>query len=193
MGCGGDSGSSGSACDISGCGGDIKGTWDVTSICVSAANLSVPSTGIAACDAVARAAVSTAKVVPMPMMITFTDTDYTLSGTAEFQFQFVYTKECLSAQGGSGATQATCNALQMGLGNAGLMGTCTLSGETCACNATETMPVNEHQTFQIQGTKLVSTNESAPFCVMGDTAQFSSSNSQIGGSFSLKRAAAQTP
>ena len=189
--CGGDS-SSGSACDISGCGGDIKGTWDVTSICVSAAGLSTPSTGVAACDAVARAATDTAKVVPMPMTVTFTDTDYTLSGIAEFQFRFVYTKACLTAQG-SGASQSTCDAVQSAFGSSGLTGTCMLSGETCACNATLTMPVNENATYHVDGTKLVRANDSAPFCVMGDTAQFSSSNSQLGGSFSLKRAAAQTP
>jgi hypothetical protein len=192
--CGGDSSNGGgSACDISGCGGDIKGTWDVTSICVSVAGLSTPSTGVAACDAVARAATDNAKVVPMPMTVTFTDTDYTLSGTAEFQFQFVYTKACLTAQGGGGASQSTCDALQSGLGSSGLTGTCTLSGEACACNATLTMPVNEHTAYHVDGTKLVSANESSPFCVKGDTAQFSSSNSQLGGSFSLKRAAAQTP
>jgi hypothetical protein len=186
--CGGDSSSASNRCGISGCGGDIKGTWDVTAICVSASGLMIQSSGVAACDAVGRAAADNAKVNPMPMTITFTDTEYTLSGTAQFEFQFVYTKACLTAQGGSGATQATCNALQMGLGNNGLNGTCMLSGETCVCNVTETMAVNEQQTYHVDGTNLVTSNESSPFCVKGDTAQFSSANSQIGGSFSLKRA-----
>jgi hypothetical protein len=193
-GCGGDSSGAGAnACGIAGCGGDIKGTWDVTAICVSTSSLAIQPSGVAACDAVANEAVKNAKVNPMPMMITFTDTDYTLSGTAQFEFNFVYTKACLTAQGGSGATQATCNALQMGLSNNGLTGTCMLSGETCACNVTQSMAVNEQTTYHVDGTKLVTSNESSPFCVKGDTAQFSSANSQIGGAFSLKRAAAQTP
>jgi hypothetical protein len=190
--CGGDS-SGGNACGISGCGGDIKGTWDVTGICITTSKLTDPSTGIAACDAVARAAVNTAKVAPMNMTITFTGTDYTLSGTAQLQFDFVYTKECLNAQGGSGASQATCNALQMGFGNSGLTGTCMLSSESCVCDATEDMPLSEHNTYSVDGTNIVEGSEHSPFCVKGDVAQFSSSNGQLGGSFSLKRAAAQTP
>jgi hypothetical protein len=190
--CGGDS-SSANACGISGCGGDIKGTWDVTAVCVSTSGISIQSSGVAACDAVGQEAAKNAKVNPMPMMITFTDTDYTLSGTAQFEFKFVYTKACLTAQGGGGATQSICNALQMGLTNNGLTGTCMLSGETCVCDVTQNMAVNQQETYHVDGTKLVTAKESSPFCVMGDTAQFSSSNSQIGGSFSLKRAAAQTP
>src|SRR5690348_4544017 len=68
--CGGDS-SSANACGISGCGGDIKGTWDVTAVCVSASSISIQSSGVAACDAVGQEALKNAKVNPMPMMITF--------------------------------------------------------------------------------------------------------------------------
>ncbi|HVW28782.1 MAG TPA: hypothetical protein VHC69_25625 [Polyangiaceae bacterium] len=192
--CGGDSSGSGAnACGISGCGGDIEGTWDVTSICVDASSLAIPSTGVAACDAVAKAASNTAKAVPMSMSIGFTDTNYTMTGTLLIQFDFVFTKDCLTAQGGSGASQGTCNALQMGLTNQGLMGTCMLSGDTCACNATKTTPVSVNETYKVEGTQLTLGTDSGPYCVMGDTARFESSNTQIGGSFSLKRAAAQTP
>lgn len=195
-GCGGDSGSSGpNACAITGCGGDIKGTWDITAVCAQVSSSSLPSTGVAACDAVARSAVETAQVTPMNAQITFTDTGYMETGTAELKFHYVYTKACLTAQGGSGASEGACNAIQSASMGQGLNATCQLAGETCVCDASETISMSESGTYSVQGTSLSmgmlqGASDTSPFCVKGDTAEISSGNAMFSGRMSLKKAAA---
>jgi hypothetical protein len=185
-GCGGDSG--GGACGISGCGGDIKGTWDLTGMCAKLSGKTT-STGVAACDAVAQHALDTAKVVPMSMQVVFMDDTYSMSGNLEVAFDYVYTSACLTAQGGPGASEATCSDVQTALMNIGQPSTCSVSGDTCVCSATESMPVSETGPYRVDGTKLVMGTEmqSEPFCVQGDTARISAAASGISGSMTLKR------
>jgi hypothetical protein len=184
FGCGGDSGGAG-ACGISGCGGDIKGTWDIEALCIRVSSKAF-STGIAACDAAAQAAVASAKVTSMAQ-ITFTDTTYTMTGTVGLDAHYVFTNACLTAGGGSSASAATCNSLQTNLTNTGQVGTCSLSGETCVCDSTQSIPLSDSGSYSVDGTNLVMGSERDPFCVQGDTAQISAAGAGIDGSMSLAR------
>ena len=75
----------------------------------------------------------------------------------------------------------------MGLGNEGLTGTCTLSGDTCACGVTKMVPISDNETYKVDGTQLTVGTDTGPYCVMGDTAQFKSSNAQMSFSFCLRK------
>ncbi|HEX4340015.1 MAG TPA: hypothetical protein VH062_29105 [Polyangiaceae bacterium] len=185
FGCGGDTGSSGGSCGISGCGGDIKGTWDVTEMCSS-----VPAPAVmvpAACQDAVKEAVASAKTVPMGLQLNFSDNVYTVTGSLEVQIHLVYTKACLSAQGAT-ASDATCGQLATGMSSGGLMATCSLAGDTCACDATEGTPLTVNEPYTVNGTTLaLGSSSGGPFCVTGDTAKIGGTSGSFEGSMTLKR------
>lgn len=186
-GCGGDAGddAGAGACGISGCGGDLKGTWAVTSLCAHAPGPVM--TGVPACDAVAKDAVNSTKFVPMGLQIVFDDTTYTQTGSTRAEFTYVYTNACLSAQSGLTASADTCAEVQMNLNNAGQSGTCRFSADTCVCDMSEVFPASESGTYSIEGTTLVTGSDKTPFCVHGDAAEMAASSSSFSGSMSLER------
>jgi hypothetical protein len=187
QGCGGDATDAGGAgaCSISGCGGDIEGTWEVTSMC---AHLPVPvMSGVPACDAVGKDAVNSTKFAPMGMQIVFDDTTYTQSGTVKAEFTYVFTNACLSAQSGLTASADTCAEVQMNLNNAGQSGACRFSADTCVCDMSEVFPASESGPYSVAGTSLVTGSDKTPFCVHGDAAEMAANNSSFSGSMSLER------
>ena len=184
--CGGDANADGAgACSIKGCGGDIKGTWAVKSLC--AHSPAPPSTGVSACDAVAKDAVNSTRFESMDMQIVFTDTDYTQSGSVKADFTYVYTEACLGAQSGLAPSDETCAEVEKNLNGAGQDGTCRFSANTCVCDMSKVFPVSETGTYSVEGTNLVTDGTKAPFCVHGNTAEFANSNSMFSGSMSLER------
>src|SRR5262245_6463346 len=110
------------ACVVSGCGGDIEGTWDVTAMCVQLTGQVV--TGLAACDAASKKAFDSARVVPVRAQLVFADGSYTQSGTARAELQYTYTNECLLAQSGVTASVETCDEIETNLTNAGQTAAC---------------------------------------------------------------------
>jgi hypothetical protein len=184
--CGGDSGGSGGSCSISGCGGDIKGTWDVTAMCSNVSAAATPMTGIAACDAGLKAAIAGAKTIPMDLQLTFTDTTYSIAGNFQVAFHYTFTKECLAAQSVT-ASASTCSQIASSMSGSGINGTCAASGGACACDVTEAQPLNANEPYTVSGTMLTLGSSSGPYCVTGDTAQFSGGANGFSGALTLKR------
>jgi hypothetical protein len=186
-GCGGDSGGGGGgSCGISGCGGDIRGTWDVTDMCAQLTGQ--VNSGVAACDSVAKDALAGAKVVPVNMQVIATDTELTISGNVQAKLHYVYTNDCLTAQGASGASPEQCAAIQSTLMGAGQPGTCTQAGKTCVCDVTQDLPaISDMGTYTVDGTAIITGTERNPYCVKGDTAQVSVTQNGLSGSWTLKK------
>jgi hypothetical protein len=191
-GCGGDASGPGDGgvhgegmCSVSGCGGDIEGTWAVTSVCAHLPGAVM--TGLPACDTVGKDAVNSAKFAPMGLELAFTGMTYTQTGSVKATFTYAYTNACLTAQSGLTASVDTCAEVQMNLNNAGQAGTCRFSADTCVCDMDEVFPASDSGAYSVEGTALVMGSDKTPFCVHGDTAELATSNSSFSGSMSLER------
>lgn len=172
-------------CPVSGCGGDITGTWDVTGLCVHMT--SQVMTGIPECDAASKAAFESAKVVPASARIVFADASYTESGTARVTLHYVYTNTCLNQQSGLNASADTCNEVQTNLVGAGQPAECALKSETCACDLTQEIPLSQSGSYTVKGSVLSMDDELNPFCVHGDAAEVRKKIGGFSGSLTLSR------
>ena len=175
--CGGGSSSgdssSGGACTIAGCGGDLEGTWEITSMtCAKPPGNSM--TGVSGCDAVAGEALAGATIDPNGATITFSSGMYAVTGTVHSTLHETYTNDCLTAQQGDPASDATCAMVQSNLATAGFPAKCRFAAPTCVCDVTQDLGVNASGSYRVDGTTLVyDTDKGRAFCVMGDTAQVS--------------------
>src|SRR5262245_24717521 len=185
-GCGGDASKAGGAgaCDVSGCGGDIEGTWAVTSMC---GHPTAPiMTGVSACDESTKESAKTTRFVPMGLQVVFSDTGYTQSGNVKKEYTYVYTDACLGAQSGLAASVETCAEVETNLNGAGQAGTCKLRADTCVCHLSEVGPMSASGAYSVEGTDLVMGGTKTPFCVHGDEAELAAVTSSFSGRMSLE-------
>jgi hypothetical protein len=200
MACGGATSDGGGSCPkVTGCGGDVTGTWHVTSMCAKASAAAFESdggTGLPAdCSNALLAAINSAVTTPENASIQFTsDGHYAETGTVHLSYTATYTAACMRALGASTVDQALCsqvgaNASNQNLGSATIDAvTCTLSSGGCACNFSETDAFDQSGTFVTQGNELAfDSDQPAPYCVQGTTATLSSAAAGATGTLSLSR------
>jgi hypothetical protein len=129
-------------------------------------------------------------VNPNGTTVTFSNGSYSINGTEQLAAHYDFTNACLMAQGGSGASDATCASVQSSLASKGFSGTCRFSGAVCACDVTQNLAVTKSGTYRVSGTTLVFDQDKAgsPFCVQGTTAKASTpAGMDFSGSFNLTR------
>jgi hypothetical protein len=147
-------------------------------------------TRVSGCDAVAADALAGATLDPNGATMTFSNGTYTAAGTAHQKLHYTYSNDCLTAQQGDPASDATCATVQSNLDAAGFPATCRFATSTCVCDVTQDLAVDASGTYRVDGTKLVYDTEKSgsAFCVMGDTARVGvPSGFPVNGSVTISR------
>lgn len=169
--CGGESSSKGTAvCEaLSGCGGELEGTWVLDGFCpegdlgaLMMAHSEVP----AACSDMFRDV-----TMDFAGTVTFAAGTETVEGSSTTHVNALYTAACISAMAGQTITslnQQACDGAEQGAAANGGTATCALVGSACECEVTIVQSLQETQSYTIAGgTIAYSDGTSANYCVSG--------------------------
>jgi hypothetical protein len=172
-GCGGDSDDdgggdgSGERCEFEACGGDIVGTWEVDSACVTIDELPAPSDDPECQDFVRDYSAEVSGT------ITFTaDGTTATSLTNTISLDVAVTSACWEAMSGTELTSAYCDALEAQLlaGGEFSAAACSFTSGTCLCSlVVPPTTTNETGTYTVDGNELIDQDgEAAGYCVNDD-------------------------
>jgi hypothetical protein len=174
-GCSGSSGGSGgpAACTtFMACGGNLAGTWNVTTAC--GPGTMVTQTGfLSGCDASSL----TATIISASGALTFNaDMTYSSSVTEALSSNATIPKSCLPATTTCSAFETALKA-EMGVTSA----SCADGGTNCSCAIGQNIVATESGTYTTSGSTLTTTPTagtpaSAQYCVSGNQASFSGSD-----------------
>lgn len=194
--CGGETSGDGSAgCGTTtGCGGDVVGTWHVTSVCVEVAPTFVDTTNIPPeCLTSYQTALKTMTAQPQNLTIAMAaDGTYQETGSMTTSFTWVLDSRCFTAMGGS-LSASTCASLPSGLDPNGPAATCTFVTSVCRCTFTDTQTVSRTGTYRTSGTTLYTDENdpthtgSGPYCVKGTSMGYSETTSDATAAYELTR------
>jgi hypothetical protein len=189
--CGGgddDTGASSSSCGaVTGCGGELKGTWKVSALCadVSAMTFLSSDAGLPAeCNQTVIDALHTAKLEPVNAQVEFGTDQYAQSGNVRLNATYQFTQPCLQAIA-NGAPVSSSSCAMMGDLMGSDMGTftCSGSGASCRCQESQLIALNDSGSYRTDKSRIFFDNdtESGAYCVQGKTA--SVYVSALGGSY----------
>jgi hypothetical protein len=152
---------------VSPCGGDPTGTWNLTTGCVTGVGIKDAESGTSgACpgESVGITAVSVSGTVTFNSDMTYTFTALTSQGT----YSLSVPSSCLNG--------ASCSTVAGSLEESGVFESASCSGSSgCSCTALQTPIVDsESGTYTISGDTLTTvpgtgSTTTLPFCVMGST------------------------
>ena len=177
----GGAGNAGS-CGSSACGGDVVGTWTVSSACVDAATLTKLVLGpIASCPGASLSHITTA---PSGELTLNYDTSYTMSLTVNLSFTIEFPSNCFDAGGCQGGDPTFLKGLAGGA-TFPVNGSVTCGGTTaCSCNQDAPLHFTDQDGGVDTGLYTVVTmvpmpvvafepstfiGNSGPYCVQGNT------------------------
>ncbi len=162
--------------DYAPCGGDIVGSWRVTSICGDLA----PAEELSPCEGT-----TPTQTLDINGVYTFNaDGTATVEGTAHGTFDIEVSDEC-AAEGGATTAEQFCVLFELlaagGLGmDAGGMGEalpievdCNYADGVCVCHAEQDVVLDETSTYEVSGNEITITDAEgavteADFCIDGD-------------------------
>ncbi len=171
-------GSGGGTCkDFASCGGDIEGTWAVTSTCVSGdfvAYLNNAMSSGGTVPAVCKNMFQNA-TVDMTGTMTFAGGVLTSDTTSTIRFQAVITPACASNL--TGTTMSTmsasmCSTIESQMAGSFGTVTCSVKAGNCSCDIVETSTSSDDQDYVISGKQVVDpngNNDPMDYCVAGTT------------------------
>lgn len=168
VGCGDDdSNGSGGSCEFKACGGDVVGTWEVDTACITFNEEPVPGDE-PACEGAFRGADFSITGQQTFSEDGTTTLDFELSGSIDYTLD----NECLQALANLTASDFVCSQLASFLAAAGEIqgGSCSFTRNTCRCTI-ETHPqlLQSTETYSVEGNEIVyADSEPAEFCVKGD-------------------------
>jgi hypothetical protein len=165
-------GSSGGACaETSACGGDVAGTWQFDSACLSIA----PPFAEAACqDAVRQSSITVSGTVAYtPSASDPNSGTQEVDATYSFVIDEVYSDACLKALQFRGASAQACAALQSYFAGPYALA-CAPLADTCDCTFSDRETVHQSEPYSIQGMQIVVASSGAGFCRAGDVLVVSS-------------------
>ena len=200
VGCGGstsDGGGHGACPAVTGCGGDITGTWHVTSICASGVPTSLDTSGLPdACIATLTNSLASLQQEPQDATIEFDSAGhYQESGSTQGSGTYDYDAACLSALGQGPASSSTCSTIEDNLKNDPQLNsvTCSAVGGSCRCPFGITTAFSDTGTYHSSGNNLVlddgdpSGPVTGPYCVAGTVAQIGAQSGGVTGALDLSR------
>jgi len=199
LGCGGRTDHQAPTCSaVTGCGGDLSGTWDVTSMCARVLDGAVLPSAVPECEPVTRHALDVAVVIPKNVTIAFSKNTYSRSGTATLDTSYVFTDACLAATGYPVASADTC--MQVGFGIQGRSSfngfnfepssvTCRLDSASCVCQVSGDVLVNDSGTYRVSGSEIFFDGQatSGTYCANNDRAVISVDSTSTTTRMGLKR------
>jgi hypothetical protein len=162
--------------DYEPCGGDIVGSWRVTSICGDLA----PAQELSPCEGT-----TPTQTLSIDGVYTFNaDGTATVDGTAHGTFDIEVSEEC-AAEGGATTAEQFCALFELlaagGLGmETGGMGEalpievdCNYADSVCVCHAVQDVVLDETSTYEVSGNEITITDADgdvteADFCIDGD-------------------------
>lgn len=198
VGCGGRTDQAAACSAVTGCGGDLVGTWDVTSMCVRVLDGAEVPSAVAECEPVSRHALDVAVIVPKDITATFTKDTYFRSGTATLDTSYVFTDACLAADGYDVASAATCDQVGLGIqGGSSFSGftfspavvTCRLDSASCVCQVSGDVTVNDSGSYRVSGPSISFDGQTTPgtYCSGNDRALISTDSTSATTRIGLKR------
>ncbi len=180
VGCGGDDGggdgnggaASGCSSDFNACGGDLIGSWQITSLCLENPEQMLDTTGLPpACSDM----VPDFDYRPEGTLVFGEDGTGTIDITLVADAVIVITEQCLAAQVGSDVTvsASVCNVMESSFDSTSVFqgGSCELAGNGCRCLMTTVeQSFGSGGSYRIEGNEIVEdTGEREAFCVVGNT------------------------
>lgn len=177
---------------VDACGGDLSGSWRVTSFCTDLSTSKLPSTGLpAACDEAMRGAFSSANITPQDAAIEFAAGHYTQSGAMSIAITFTFDANCLKALGASPASPSVCSQIENGLSSQSTFSSpgCRFESGGCRCSVTLREPFDSTGPYTVQGNQVTldADGQPSPFCVKGNTAALVARNNTAEGRLDLVR------
>lgn len=199
-GCGGRTDGTEGFCDsLVGCGGDLRGSWEITAICARVIDGPSVMSGLPACDATVRHALDVTTAAPKDATIGFTQTGYAQTGTTSIDTTYVFTDACLAARGLGQSSGEVCSALQatmLATGSSSVDQTqftfvhCTADSGTCICQVAGERAFNVSGTYRAQGSQLFFDGNVADgddYCVQGRRAVITMVSNGMRERYTLKR------
>lgn len=198
LGCGGRTDQAAVCEPLTGCGGDLVGTWDVTSMCVRVLDGATVSSSVPQCEPVARHALDVAVIVPKDMTIAFTKDSYVRRGTASIDTRYVFTDACLAADGYDVASKDTCDQVGLGIQVTSTfsgfsftptMVSCNLDSGACACDVSGEVAVSDAGGYRVAGSEIFLDNlaTGGTYCARGNKALISTESASTTNRIGLKR------
>jgi hypothetical protein len=183
---------------LTGCGGDLVGTWDVTSMCVRVLDGAQVPSAVPECEPVTRHALDVAVVVPKDMTVAFTKSTYLRTGTASMDTRYVFTDACLAANGYDVASKDTCDqvgfGLQMtstfnGLTFTPITVSCNLDSAACACDVSGEVAASDSGGYRVSNSEIFFDNlaTGGTYCARDDKALISTDSASTTERIGLKR------
>jgi hypothetical protein len=163
LGCGGRTDQAPTCSPLTGCGGDLVGTWDVTSLCIRVQDGAEVPSAYPECEPVGRHALDVAVIVPKDLTATFSKDTYFRSGTATLDTSYVFTDACLAVKSYDVASAETCDQvgleLQSGSSLSGLnltptVVTCRLDSASCVCQLSGDVSINDSGSYRVSGSEI---------------------------------------
>jgi hypothetical protein len=152
------------------CGGDITGTWNVTSSCFEGNLTDAVNYSFKLLECQGDYQSVTANVTGTVAFEAGTATESTLT---TLNYEMVPSPACYRALGGTTVDAAGCAVLATALVSGGYHETanCVLDGSRCRCTAQNSIERNESLTYSVQGSSISyeSDSDSLDFCVSGTT------------------------
>lgn len=153
------------------CGGDVEGTWNITSVCVeNAAALA----GMAVADRPECASLFKDTQVHADGTMAFASGTATTAYTLTVDLHAAFTRECLGALGSVSASaidlQGSCERLDMEFSiNSSFTGaSCAIAGETCDCMISRRQTQSVTGTYTTEGSALIDDEGTrGDYCVDG--------------------------
>lgn len=198
VGCGGRTDQAAACSPLTGCGGDLVGTWDVTSMCVRVLDGAVVPSARPQCEPVSRHALDIAVIVPTDMTATFTKDTYFRSGTATLDTSYVFTDACLAADGYDVASAATCDQVGLGIQSgsnfsgfnfAPTVVNCRLDSASCVCQVSGDVTVSDSGSYRVQDSQIFFDGQATggTYCSRNDRALISTDSTSTNNRMGLKR------
>jgi hypothetical protein len=198
LGCGGRTEKAAVCEPLTGCGGDLVGTWDVTSMCVRVLDGATVSSPVPQCEPVTRHALDVAVIVPKDMSIAFTKDRYVRSGTASIDTRYVFTDACLAADGYGVASKATCDQVGLGIQVTSTFSgfsftpttvSCNFDSGACACDVSGEVAVSDAGGYRVASSQILFDGVSmgGTYCARGNKALISTESASTTNRIGLKR------
>lgn len=198
VGCGGRTDQAAACSPLAGCGGDLTGTWDVTSMCVRVLDGAEVPSAVPECEPVSRHALDVAVIIPKDMTVTFTKDTYFRSGTASLDTSYVFTDACLAADGYDVASADTCDQVGLGIqGGTNFSGfnfapsviTCRLDSASCVCEVSGDVTLGDSGPYRVSDSQIFFDGQATggTYCSRNDRALISTDSTSTNDRMGLKR------
>jgi len=168
-GCGGGGGAT-TCGKVQPCGGNLVGSWKLSSSCSDAASLEL---GITACP---TARVDSVSQKPTGTASFTANGAYSVIGSNDVTLSFTLPADCLAAQGGTATACAAVHAgIQAEVGSTYKSGSCVVKGADCSCTTVfNPQAIDEAGTYTTEGTVVTTTAtgdtaSSTDYCVQGSS------------------------